>query len=194
MFNIYRCNFNQVDQTPVLIGTQMFSVKVGGSNFALSKIAGLTYFTVTGNRNLILEGDILIPVSANSQFPPMTIMNFDNGLPIIAFKTARICNIVYSLNTGDTVYTNIYYDFISITTSQQGLIKDLSGALRIATKEIAMWTRPNVSPGSQAAGADIQGMRIVENDPSTILPIRYIIQAQTSVGNVKVFSIDQEVT
>lgn len=192
LYNIYRPNFNVVDQTPALLGSFPLTVTPGGSKYAIPNLAGVMYFTITGNRSNFLPGDIIIPVNSNSEIPPITILNYDQNLPCIGFRTSRIMNIVYTLNAGDVVYTNVYCDFASQTTERSGLIEDLSGALDISNTKIVLWSRTNIQPQNNILGSEIAGMKVVSADG--INKIRFTVQDTTVVGNLQLFQVDQEVT
>lgn len=188
-FNIYRPPYASVqDQAPTLIGTTPLLVKPGGEKFAIPRINGVNYFNVTGNRGLFKPGDVLQPVDPNSSIPTITVLNYEDGQPCIAFRTSRICSVTLDLDT--LVYENIYYDYISLTVATHGLVTDLSGALDIAHKKIAMYSRTLILP--QFNEYEISGMRVIETDGT--VPVRYTIQGITVIGHLVVFTVDQEVT
>ena len=197
LFNIYRPNPASVDQTPTLIGSNIILfVKPGGGSFAIPRLGGVNYFTVTGNRSNFLPGDILIPTNPNSEVPIVTVLNYDINVPCVAFRTARKGNIVYSLNAGDTVYTNVYFDFVTVTTPESGLIDQLSDALSVPNTKIVCWTRPNIQPQnttnpSTGVATDINGMRMIVTDGAN--NPRYVFKSCTQIGNITIFGVLQEI-
>lgn len=188
-FNIYRPPYGTtLNQGPSFVGTIPLSVKPGGARYAIPDMAGVNYFTITGNRSAMQIGDVLQPVSPLSSIPTLTVLNMDDELPCIGFRTSRLCTVTLDLDT--EVYTNIYFDFLSQTTATRGLIEDLSGALNISHKKIVMYSRTSILP--QFNSYEIAGMRVVESDGT--VPVRYTIQSITVIGNLIVFHVDQEVT
>jgi len=189
LFNVYRPPYGSVlNQGPSFIGTVPLSVVPGGEKFAIPKVAGVNYVTVAGDFSAYLPGDDLQAVNPNSSIPTITILNNDGVLPCIAFRTSRQCGI--TLDIDNFVYQNAYFDYMSITTATAGLIDDLSGALDISHKKVVTYSKTLILP--QYNTYDIAGMRLVETDGTN--PVRYTIQSVSTLGNLVIFSIDQEVT
>lgn len=189
-FNIYRPPYGlTVNQGPSFVGTIPLSVKPGGNRYAIPQIAGVNYFTITGDRSYFQPGDVIQPVNPNSTIPSITVLNYDVGLPCIGFRTSRLCTMTLDIDT--SVYTNIYFDYIAMTTATHGLIEDLSGALNISHKKGVMYARPNILP-QFAPNWDISGMRLIESDGT--VPVRLTVQSLTTIGSLIVLNLDQEVT
>lgn len=193
-FNIYRPNLAVVDQTPTFIATVSLNVVPGGFRQAIPNMFGVSYFLVTGDRSKFQTGDIAIPVNPTSSIPPLTILNYDDGLPCVALRTSRICSITQDIPTPDTLGTNIYtnarFDFILFTTPESGVIDQLTDALGMPNKKAVMWTRDNYSP--QKVTYKVEGMRLIETDG--INPIRWVIKGVTQIGNLTVFNMVLETT
>ena len=192
-FQVWRPNFSVVDQTPALIDTVMLRVTPGGGNrFAIPFIFGVQYFTVIGDRTKFLPGDILIPVSSTS-IPVLTVLNYDNMLPCIAFSTRRIGDIIYTLNTGDEVYTNVRWDWISFySASETGAITVGSGAYGQNNRKLVVWSggRNNLTPEGNSAGSEILGMRLVETDG--VNPVRSVVKSLSQIGPLTILGVEPE--
>lgn len=189
-FSVYRPDFTQIDQTPALVATLPLKVSIGGAKFAIPKLRGADYFTVTGDRYYFLPGDIIVPTSTTSQFPPITILNYDEGYPCVGFRTSRKCNIDYSLNpdgSDNAVYTNVYFDWASDTSPGGALLDQLSETLSISTKKIIVWTRTNLQPQNTAIQA---GWKITEIDGTQ--RVRYVVKSLTQIGNLSIFNVDND--
>jgi hypothetical protein len=190
---IYRIpDFTAVDQTPELVGTQNFKFTPGGGpKYAVPYLPGPTYFTITGNRFNFQPGDILVPV--DSEFPPITVLNYDYNMPCIGFRSSRIANVNLSYSsdgTQNSVYTNVYFDWCAPTSPTGGLIDQLSEALGVSNKKVVMWTRINLQP--QNNDALVSGWRIQEIDGLNAINLqpRWVVKSLTQQGNLTIFNID----
>jgi hypothetical protein len=188
-FNVYRTpGDGTVDQTPTLIATTSLKVTPGGDKFAIPRFLNVNYFTIVGDRTKFRPGDIIVPANPLSSTPPITILNYDDALPCIGFRTSRKCSV--DMQVGTHVYTNLYFDFLSYTTPESGIIDGLAGALDIPNKKIVCWTRRGYQPQHQPTYEVNEGMRIVESDGTAA--ITYVVKAISQIGNITIFTVDQE--
>lgn len=192
-FQVWRPTFSQIDQTPTYLHNVMLKVSPGGGQrFAIPFIFGVQYFTIVGDRTKFLPGDILIPVSSTS-IPVLTVLSYDDGLPCIGFATRRIGDLIYTLNSGDTVYTNLRWDWISFySASTAGAISVGSGGQDQNERKLVLWSggRDNLNPQSNNVGSEILGMRLVETDG--INAVRSMVKGLTNIGPLTVLSVCPE--
>jgi hypothetical protein len=183
-----------IDQTPTLVNWGVpLSVRMGGGRFAVPNFGGVQYFTITGDRSSFLPGDVLVPLaSGTTQIPTITVLNYSDNFPAVGFRTSRVGYISYTIDAGNLIYTNVYFDWLTMPTIPGAGDTDLlSGALGVPTKRLALWTRPNIQEqnNTTSSGA-IQGMRILPTDG--LVPNRYTIKAVTNIGNLTIFTVDEE--
>jgi hypothetical protein len=188
-YSVWRPNYTQQDQTPVLIQSDiLLKVETAGTRFADPRYPIIQYYSVFGDRALFQPGDILKTNEARttSTTPPVTVIQYSPVEECMAVRTSRVADI--GISTGNIIAHNVYYDFEYVSEAQTGFQGSFSGSFDRPIRKICMFTRPQLL--EQLQTYDIQGLRLIETDGVT--QTRWVIKALAPITNIIEAVIEQE--
>lgn len=141
-FTIGRPNYDQVDNTPTLINSNVkLYLEATQQNLTQDKLPGVEYYTVTGNSNLFQPGDVISGVPA---LPIVTVTSMPDEQEFLAVKTPKIGKF---FNMGDDLYTSVYFDYMSSNTDGNSEFLELDTSLSVPRKKIILYTRSGITEG-----------------------------------------------
>lgn len=147
-FNIMRPNYNQVDNTPVLVQAGVrFRCDTVTGRFAEPRFEGVGYYDLFGPRNLIQTGDILMRSTPDGMTPPVTVATFMPIKTTTGFRTSRICSIVDSAaeEPASVIYSNVYFDWLGQGFPGTTLNRGLLDSLPVPSQRVVIYARPNIT-------------------------------------------------
>ena len=142
LYNVYRPNYSQSDNTPQLIYSNLkFRCDPVGNIFAEPKYNAVQYYDIFGPK--VLEaGDILI--QAEGLAPALTISHIQPLKSVVGFRTSRIGKITNSANDS-AVFTQVYFEFLGIGYPGNPIDRRLEDSLRIPNTRVVIYDRPTIT-------------------------------------------------
>jgi hypothetical protein len=145
-FDIWRPDYTQSDNTPVLVAAaQQFRVDPVTGKFAEPRFQGVEYYDIFGPISLVQPGDILMKTTPDSRMTPaVTIEGFYPLKAVTGFRSSRTCNIMNSA-TDTPVFTNVYFDFMGEGFPGSSINRNLEQSLKIPSTSVVLFRRDNIS-------------------------------------------------
>jgi len=143
-FDIYRPNYNQIDNTPVLVyPSQKYLMNPASPMYSEPKYRDVEWYDIAGDRNIVLPGDLFIKSVPDGGMTPIVTMGtvMDNK-NFTGYRTNRTCDILNSTN--DIIYQNVYFEFIDIGYPGSSINKNLENSLRIPNNRLVIFNRDGI--------------------------------------------------
>lgn len=188
-FDIYRPDYNQEDNTPVLVQSNIkYRVEASGTPYAEPKFPGVAYYDVFGNRSLVQPGDILIKSVSDGITPPVTIESIMPIKALVGFRSSRTCDITNEY--GDVVYSNVYYDVLGPEFPGSSLNENLELSLKIPGNKVVLYKRLNINkPRMHLIETDDNTTETLPDGSVVNVQIKWSIESFTFSGNLMILSI-----
>lgn len=184
---VKRPNYSVVNNTPATITSIKLKVeKATAVGLAMPRFTNAEYYAIFGDRTKFLPGDIIFPTDPNSSTPPVTVIHYSPLEECIGVRTSRIGKITEAID--DTVYENVYFDWIGVGYPGSSYGEQLAGSLGIPTKKALLYTRTNIQPHSNPD--EIQGMRLIETDGT--VEVRWRVKLVDQIGPLTQFTVEPD--
>lgn len=146
-FNVYRPDYTRADSLETQIASSVkMRANTIGQQYAQKKYSGLDLYTViTGLRESLQEGDVIVETKARPNVPGMTIYSMNETEDIIASRTGRVGRLVKDINT--SMYTNVRFDFFSKHNKGTPMHSDMAGSLYPGGVNVFIYPRSGVDVG-----------------------------------------------
>ena len=143
-FNIYRPDYTSADNEPELVYENVkYLVSPSTGKYSEPKYRDVDWYTIAGDRSLPQPGDIFIKsVEDGGQTPVITYVTLFDNKAFVGFRTSRKGKLTNTKS--ETIYDNVYFDFLGIGFPGSSVNKKLEDSLRIPSTRVIIWNRDGV--------------------------------------------------
>lgn len=193
-FDIFRPNYNIVDNTPSLIASGItYRMDPSSPVNAEPKLKDIDWYELFGKRDILKSGDIFIKTEDDGGMtPPVTFLHYTASKAVMGFRTARICNITNEIN--NVIYKNVYFDYLGLSFPGSDINKRLESSLRIPNTRIVMFKRDNLFRLSTQI-VEVDSTVLINKDGGTPTQFQrvWLVEQIEYTGNLMILTLRQNV-
>lgn len=162
-YSIYRPNYNQLDNEPVLVAQNVILRTDPTKSFIETAFGSPKHFSIFANRNLLQPGDLIVYGIYNRPVADRPYLTYAHEAPIkeaIAVRTAQKCHIVdgkINQETGEFNYIakNVWYDTLDSGHPLENINEGVRNSAKIPNQAVVMYTRSNLQLTPKVTIVDI---------------------------------------
>lgn len=192
-YDLLRPDYTAVDNTPITIASRVkFRCDPANPQFAEPRFREVEWYSVFGDRGIVLPGDILKKSDDDGMTPVITLAHHMPLKEMVGFRTTRLgtlCNTV-----GDNLHTNVRFDFLGVGYPGAELNKKLETTMQIPSTRVIIYKRINlIRLRTQLIETD-QTVTITKSDGTTAqFQRKWLVEEIDYTGNCMVLTISNNV-
>ena len=176
-YNVIRPDYTETDDLPEsVIKNLLVDVERTGSSEIQPSVSGPEYYLVRSAKAVLKIGDIIIPDVADTQIPPLTVIQDFGYGSLKAMRTSRKGQMFNQKRK--ILVEEVYFDFVTGGGSGKPLDPEVVGSLPYEQMKGVMFTRNHIMVGTRI-------LDIVSN-------VRYRILSLMGTGVVTSFIMEQD--
>ena len=110
---ILSVNYTAVDQTPTQkYARKMYKVETTGARLVQTPLPNGAWYTIIGDYNAVVAGDILVPLRSDSNTPVVTMISRSPFEEQTGFRTSRVGDI---MNGEEVLFSDCYFEYATTT-------------------------------------------------------------------------------